>query len=165
MAVRALMSSLHIDETIASVFSSGGVAANPNPHAHDFDLDHVDKHNWIEHDASLSREDIAFGSDSKFSPERWAEVWKVYQDGAVTEGGASGVGTPSTSWESVSKARYERVVEAKKRHEEAGKVFSYGLKEVVLSYGESALLVNLLGKEGVAPLEWVRILFGMFWLF
>jgi len=122
----------------------------------------VDKHNWIEHDASLSREDIAFGSNSVFSKERWAEVWKTYVDGAVTEGGASGVGEATTNWKSLSKARYDRVVEAKKRHEEAGKVFSYGLKEVVLSYGESALMVNLLGKDGVVPLEWVRILFGMF---
>jgi hypothetical protein len=62
----------------------------------------------------------------------------------------------------VSKARYERVLAAKKAHEEAGKEFEYGIKEFVLSYGESALFMGLLGdaKEGKVNLEWVRILFG-----
>jgi hypothetical protein len=148
-----------LDSTIASVFAWGGVAANPNHEEHNFDLEHVDKHGWIEHDVSLSREDIAFGSNSAFNKERWAEVWKIYKDGAVTEGGAAGVGPEETNWKSASKARYMRVKQQKERHEKEGKEFSYGIKEVVLSYGESALFLNLMGKEGAVPLEWLRILF------
>lgn len=66
----------------------------------------------------------------------------------------------------VSKARYERVLAAKKAHEEAGKAFEYGIKEFVLSYGESALFMGLLGdaKEGKVRLDWVRVLFGKFYL-
>ncbi|KIV99284.1 uncharacterized protein PV09_09052 [Verruconis gallopava] len=159
MAVKALTSALHLDATTASVFAWGGVAANPNAEEHNFDLNHVDKHGWIEHDVSLSREDIAFGSNSEFNKERWAEVWKIYKEGALTEGGASGVGPEETNWKSASKARYFRVKQSKERHEAAGKEFGYGIKEVILSYGESALFLNMLGKDGAAPLEWVRILF------
>jgi hypothetical protein len=159
MAVKALTTALHLEGKIASVFAWGGVAANPNHEEHNFDLDHVNKHGWIEHDVSLSRDDIAFGSNSAFSSERWAEVLKIYKDGAVTEGGASGVGPEETNWKSASKARYMRVKQQKERHEKEGKDFNYGIKEVILSYGESALFLNLLGKEGAAPLEWVRILF------
>jgi hypothetical protein len=54
------------------------------------------------------------------------------------------------------------VVAAKKAHEEAGKDFQYGIKEFVLSYGESALFLGLLGdpKEGKIPVEYLRVLFG-----
>jgi hypothetical protein len=157
--VKALTTALHMDGSIASVFAWGGVAANPNHEEHNFDLEHVDKHGWIEHDVSLSREDIAFGSNSAFNKERWEEVWKIYKEGAATEDGASGVGPEETSYKSASKARYFRVKQSKERHEKAGKEFGYGIKEVILSYGESALFLNVLGKEGVVPLEWLRILF------
>lgn len=158
-AIKALTEALHLDGKIASVFAWGGVAANPNHEEHNFDLEHVDKHGWIEHDVSLSRDDVAFGSNSAFSKERWAEVLQIYKDGAVTEGGASGVGPEETNWASASKARYFRVRQQKERHASESKDFNYGIKEVVLSYGESALFLNLLGKEGAAPLEWVRIFF------
>lgn len=67
-----------------------------------------------------------------------------------------------TSFESVSKARYQRLVAAKKAHEEAGEEFQYGIKEFVLSYGESALFLGLLGdpKHGKIPVEFLRVLFG-----
>lgn len=159
MAIKALTEALHMDDTMAKVFAWGGVVANENKEEHNFDLDHVNVHGWIEHDVSLSREDIAFGSNSEFSRERWEEVFKIYKEGTLTEEGASGVGPQEVTWESASKARYLRVKQQKERHEAAGKDFGYGIKEVVLSYGESALFMNVLGKDGAAPLEWVRILF------
>jgi hypothetical protein len=159
MAIKALTEALHMDDTIAKVFAWGGVVANENKEEGNFDLDHVAVHGWIEHDASLSRDDIAFGSNSKFSPERWEEVLKIYKEGTLTEEGASGVGPQEVTWESASRARFFRVKQQAERHEAAGKVFAYGIKEAVLSYGESALFMNMLGKDGVAPLEWVRILF------
>ena len=160
MAIKALTEALHVDERTAKVFAWGGVVANEKgKEEQNFDLDHVNVHGWIEHDVSLSRDDIAFGSNSAFSPERWNEVLEVYKEGTLTEEGASGVGPQEVTWESASKARYMRVKQQKERHEAAGKVFGYGIKEVVLSYGESALFMNVLGKDGRTPLEWVRILF------
>ncbi len=149
MAVTALTKSINLDSTIASVFASVAVTANPDQNAHAFDLDQVDKHGLIEHDVSLSRNDIAFGDNHSFNAGIWGDVIGSY--GEVTE----------TSFESVSRARYGRLVASKKAHEEAGKDFQYGIKEFVLSYGESALFLGLLGspEEGKIPLEYLRVLF------
>ena len=62
MAIQALTKAYHLDSHIATVFSKGAVAANPDHSAHAFDLNHVDKHGYIEHDVSLSRGDAAFGA-------------------------------------------------------------------------------------------------------
>jgi hypothetical protein len=149
-AVAALTQSLNLSPTIATVFAAVAVTANPDKSAHSFDLDHVNKHGLIEHDVSLSRNDFLLGDNHSFNKEIWEEVVKTY--GEETE----------TSFESVSKARYERMLAAKKAHEEAGKDFQYGIKEFVLSYGESALFLGLLGdpNEGKIPVEYLRVLFG-----
>jgi hypothetical protein len=150
MAISALTSSINLSHGVADVFASVAVTANPDKSAHSFDLDHVDKHGFIEHDVSLSRNDFLLGDNHSFNREIWDAVVGTY--GEETE----------TSFESVSKARYGRVVAAKKAHEEAGKDFQYGIKEFVLSYGESALFLGLLGdpKEGKIPVEYLRVLFG-----
>lgn len=149
MAVDALTKSINLDSSIASVFASVAVTANPNHSAHCFDLDQVDKHGLIEHDVSLSRNDIAFGDNHSFDKSIWEKVMETYGDAA------------ETSFELASKARYDRLMASKKAHEEAGKDFQYGIKEFILSYGESALFLGLLGspKEGKIPLEYLRVLF------
>jgi len=149
MAVEALTKAYNLDSGIANVFSAGAVAANPDHSAHNFDLNHVDKHGYIEHDVSLSRDDIAFGSNSAFNKEVFAPLLERYQ--------ASG---ETTSWKTASEVRFARVKASQAQHEAEGKPFGYGLKESILSYGESALYLNLLAKDGVAPVEWVRIFFG-----
>jgi len=67
-----------------------------------------------------------------------------------------------TDFESASKARYGRVLACQKAHEAANKEFQYGIKEFILSYGETALLMSLLGdpKEGKIPIEFMKVLFG-----
>ncbi|KAF2430733.1 Cloroperoxidase [Tothia fuscella] len=149
MAIKAICQSINFNPTLASVFATGGVAANPDHSTHTFDLNHVNKHNWIEHDVSLSRQDIAFGSNSEFNKEKFETFIKGFGD------------VEATTFESASKVRYERVRESKEQHEQEGKEWTYGVKEVTMSYGETALYLNLLGHDGVAPLEWVRVLFGM----
>jgi len=151
-AITALKSAVNLGPSIATVFAAGGVGANPDHSTNTFDLNHVDKHNFIEHDVSLTRGDIAFGSNCDFSPETWKEVWDIYC-GEVPQGGDK-----VTSYHSASKARYQRVISSKTAHEKAGKEFHYGIKEVILSYGETALLLNVMGKDGIAPLEWIRVL-------
>jgi len=153
MAVKALTSAVNLGPNIATVFAVGGVASNPDHSAHSFNLDHVDKHNFIEHDVSLSRGDIAFGSNSKYAPEHFNKVFDMYCEGH--KDGAKG----QTTYASASKARYARVVASKEEHEKAGKEFHYGIKELIMSYGETALFLSVLGKDGVAPLEWVKIFF------
>lgn len=158
MAVSALTSAVNLGSNIATVFAVGGVASNPDHSAHSFDLNHVDKHNFIEHDVSLSRGDIAFGSNSDYSPEEFKIIFDMYSEAHAD--GPKG----TTTYESASKARYARVVASKEKHERAGKEFHYGIKELILSYGETALFLNVLGKDGIAPLEWVKVLFGIYFL-
>lgn len=155
-AITALKNAVNLGPSIATVFAAGGVGANPDHSTNTFDLNHVEKHNYIEHDVSLTRNDIAFGSNSDFCPETWKEVWGIYCH-EVPQGGDK-----VTSYHSASKARYQRVVSSKAAHEKAGKEFHYGIKEVILSYGETALLLNVLGKDGIAPLEYIRVLVGKY---
>lgn len=149
MAVEALTRSVNLDSSVANIFASVAVTANPDHSSQSFDLDQLDKHGLIEHDVSLSRNDVAFGDNHTFSKEIWEEVMKSY--GGDTE----------TSFATVSQARYDRVLASKKAHAEAKKDFQYGIKEFILSYGESALFLGILGSpdEGKIPLEYLKVLF------
>jgi Peroxidase, family 2 len=153
MAVNALATSINLDSKITNVFASGALTANPDHSAHFFDLDHVNKHRLIEHDVSLSRNDVELRDNHTFDRTIWDSVMASYGD--ATE----------TSFTLASKARYERVVACKKAREVAKKDFQYGIKEFILSYGESALFLGLGDpKEGKIPLEYLKILFSKFLL-
>ncbi|KAF2488826.1 Cloroperoxidase [Lophium mytilinum] len=149
MAITALVDAIKLDSKIATVFAGYAVTANPDSAAHSFDLDMVDKHGLIEHDVSLSRSDYALGDNHTFDKGVWERVMSTYE------------GKTETDFATVSEARYGRVLAAKKAHEEAQKTFEYGIKEFVLSYGESALFLGILGdpKEGKIPVEYLRVLF------
>jgi hypothetical protein len=149
-AAAALTQSLNFSPAVATSFASVAATANPDKSAHSFDLDHLNKHGVIEHDVSLSRNDFLLGDNHSYNKEIWEEVVKKF--GTETE----------TSFESVSKARYERLLAVKKAHEEAGKDFQYGIKEFVFGYGECALFLGSLGdpNEGKIPVEYLRVLFG-----
>lgn len=170
-AVEALTSGIHLDASIASIFTSGALATNPDHTAHTFDLHTVGVHGAIEHDVSLSREDVAFGSNSDFSKDIFAVVLRDYSnqgdpeeegetESSATTGKKTTTTTSTTNWRSATRVRYARVMASKAKHEQHDKTWTYGLREAVMSYGETALLLSLLGKDGVAPIEWIRILFG-----
>ncbi|KAL2062764.1 hypothetical protein VTL71DRAFT_5836 [Oculimacula yallundae] len=147
--VSVLTNSINLDTKIANIFATGALTTNPDHSAHTFDLDHLNKHGVVEHDVSLSRNDVAFGDNHSFDKDVWEGVLKSYGE------------REETDFESVSKARWERVLAAKKAHEDEGKKFEYGIKEFVLSYGESALFLGILGdpKDGKIPLEYLKVLF------
>ncbi|KAF2805367.1 Cloroperoxidase [Mytilinidion resinicola] len=149
MAIAALVNAIKLDSKIAAVFAGYAVTANPDASAGSFDLDMVDKHGMIEHDVSLSRSDYALGDNHTFDKGVWEGVMSTYE------------GKEQTDFATVSKARYRRVLASKKAHEEAQKAFEYGIKEFVLSYGESALFLGILGdpKDGKIPVEYLRVLF------
>ena len=150
MAVTAITQALNVDAGLAGVLAMGGVMANPERGARTFDLDHLKLHGWIEHDGSLTRDDAAFGSDQDFCPRVWEGVLKSYGD------------CEETTMALASKARYTRVMESKAAHQAANKTFRYGIKEFVTSYGETALLLAVLGDpvDGRVPLRYMRVLFG-----
>ncbi|ORY07046.1 Chloroperoxidase, partial [Clohesyomyces aquaticus] len=167
--ISVLTHALNLDPKIASVFASVALSTNPHRNQKDsqnenadhdepetFDLDHLSTHGPIEHDVSLSRSDynLGNGDNHTFNPTIFSKVLAVYTANGATE----------TSFESMSRARWERVLAAKKAHEEERKTIQYGVKEFVLSYGESALVLGIIGgkgkgREGKVRVEWVRVLF------
>jgi len=147
MAVKVFTSAINLDAEIAKIFASVALITNPDAHAHSFDLNHISKHGLIEHDASLTRNDFAFGDNHTFNPDIWKSVLDTYGDRKETNIALATV------------ARYNRVIASKKAHESANKEFTYGIKEAFLSYGETAILMCLLGdpKDGKIPLEHLKI--------
>jgi len=148
MAVKAMTSAINLDAEIAKIFASVALTTNPDPHAHSFDLNHISRHGLIEHDASLTRNDFTLGDNHTFNPDIWKSVLDTYGDSKETNFALAG------------EARYNRVIACKKAHEAANKEFIYGIKEAILSYGETAILMSLLGdpKNGKMPVEYLKIL-------
>lgn len=152
MAVRALHDAVNLSPGIGSVFATHGIRTNPDHTAHYFDLDHLSKHGVIEHDSSLSRNDVglsATGDNHTFNHEIFDTVMKTYGESATT------------SFELASKAHIDRLLACKKEHEDAGVDMTFGIKELILSYGETALILAVLGdpKRGKIPVEYVRVFF------
>jgi hypothetical protein len=115
-----------------------------------FDLNDIDEHNFpIEHDASLSRADYYLDNDDNYS----------FNQTIFNEVSAFYSGMSETSIPVAAKAKYARV------QEEAGRDprFTYTVQQFVLSYGETALYLLVMGDPvtGVAPLEYVKIFFGL----
>ena len=98
-----------------------------------------------EHDASLSRQDAFFGNDYSFNQTIFNQVLSYYK------------GMPKTSIPVAAKAKYARVQDSQKRNP----TFTYGPREFILSYGETALYLSIMGDPttGVAPLNYVKIFF------
>ena len=152
MAVKALSDSINLSTEIGSFFATAGIRTNPDKAAHSFDLDHLRKHSVIEHDVSLSRNDVATSGtkdNHSFNQTIFDAVMATYG------------GNTTTSFELATKARYGRLLACQKAHEDANADLGYGIKELILSYGETALLLGLLGdpKDGEIPVEYLRVLF------
>jgi hypothetical protein len=150
--VKALVSAINLSPNIANTFAGVAVTSNPDHSAPSFDLNHLEKHGLIEHDVSLSRDDFAFGDNHTLNKAIFEKVLESYGK------------DEKTNFDTASAARWGRVVASKKKHEAQGKVFEYGIKEFVLSYGETALLLAFLGdpKDGKIPVQYLKVLVGKF---
>lgn len=121
----------------------------PLPLAQSVDLDRLQQHNYLlEHDASLSRKDHYFGDDLHFNQNIFNQVLAFYRD------------TDTATIPVASDARYARVKTSKATNPEV----VYGARQLVLSYGETALYLSVMGDPvtGEAPMAYVKSLFGAF---
>lgn len=112
-----------------------------------FDLNELSKHEkMIEHDGSLSRGDAYFGDNHSFNNTIWQTVLDYFED------------SDTVSFEAAAKARYNRIKVESERNPE----FTYSAKDLILSYGETALYLSALGDPitGNPPVEWVKTFFG-----
>lgn len=147
--INALSSGLNVGPDFSTVIGTAGLLSVPNnPLAVSFDLNNLDKHNFpIEHDASLSRADFNEGGDNtSFNQTIFNEVLAFYE------------GSDYTSIPVAAIAKYARVQTELARDPK----FTYTPQQFVLSYGETALYLSVMGDPitGVAPLDYVKIFFG-----
>ncbi|OHW98918.1 hypothetical protein CSPAE12_02307 [Colletotrichum incanum] len=65
--VKGLQEGLNFNTSLGELMFRMAIVANPEPNATFFTLDHLNAHNVLEHDASLSRTDAFFGSNHIFN--------------------------------------------------------------------------------------------------
>lgn len=141
---------IHLAPNLAEVVVNAALKVKELVSSTTIDLDQLDKHGFIEHDVSLSREDTALGSNSDFSSERWQEMLDVLasgRDGLVGQ-------------EEAMKARFSRLLQSKERHKAAGTQIDYTIKTAFSGFAECALLLILLGDGAHCSLAHLRIIFG-----
>lgn len=137
---------MNVGADFALAIGSAGIVSNPNPDLLYFDLDMLDRHDFvIEHDASLSRADNFTSNDYSFNQTIWNTVTNYFS------------GQTNATIPTAAKAKFNRVTTEAGRDPE----FSYGPTQFILSYGESALYLSTMGDPvtGSAPVDFVQSLF------
>lgn len=145
MMMNAMHETFNIGLDVRTILAIGGLFASPNPLAGSLDLNDLDKHNFIEHDGSLSRADFGEGGDDHtFNPEIFQTFMDYFQ------------GMDKTTIEASAKARFMRI------RTEHGRdpTFTYGTKQFLTSYGETALYaLGLGGRDATVPVEFLTTFF------
>lgn len=144
--LRGLSAGLNMGADFTVLIGGAGLLASPNPLGGAFDLDDLDQHNFpIEHDGSLSRQDDFFGDDHNFNSSIWKRTVSFFKG-------------DKTDILSAAKAIANRTADSKARNPS----FTYGFREFVFRYGETAIYLQAMGSDdfsGVTRVDWVRSLF------
>lgn len=150
MLQKVLSDVLNVDSDLANLLFGGAVGMGLT---HDFvlDLDALVKHNAIEHDGSLSRQDAFAGDNHSFN--------QTIFDSWLAQIGDTDVITTALA----GKARMYRV----KTEQARDPKFKYGQKQQLISNGETALIMGIFGDiyKGDANKSWVKVFFGKLALF
>ncbi|KAI0548243.1 Chloroperoxidase [Xylaria curta] len=77
-AVKGLADGLNFNPTLSNIMFDQAIIANPEPNATYFTLDQLNKHNLLEHDASLSRTDAYFGNNHVFNETVFNETMRYW---------------------------------------------------------------------------------------
>lgn len=144
--IDAFREGLNVSEEVAKDLFGFGLSLSKDPASGAFHLDDLNKHNAVEHDASLSRKDYNLGGESQaFSPEVFNQTLSFYN-------GAQEIGIKE-----VADARWGRVQSSNKTNPK----FVYGDAQHFPSYFESSsyfqLFVN--AKTQKAPVELIKVFF------
>ena len=144
---KALQEGLNVATDFSVLIGGAGIMSADNPLGLSFDLDDLSKHEQIiEHDGSLTRGDAYFGDNHSFNDTIWQTVFAYFKDAETVD------------FATAAEARYNRILVASERNPD----FTYSAKDIILSYGETALYLSVLGDPvtGHPPVEWVKIFFG-----
>lgn len=142
---QALSDGINIDPTTLAGAVQFAVSLSTTGNSSTFHLHDTLKHNAIEHDGSMSRDDVYNGGDAlHFNATVWAQTTALFTEDTI-------------SLETAALARAARIAKAKEANPEYDAInnSSAGL-------GETALYEITFGDrvEGNAPTEWVKIFFG-----
>ncbi|TQS33982.1 hypothetical protein Golomagni_05655, partial [Golovinomyces magnicellulatus] len=144
--IKALKDGINVGADFATAVGALALQSAPLPLSLSVDLDRLRSHNYlIEHDASLSREDTYFGDALHFNQGVFDQVLAYFHD------------TDTATIPAASNARYARVKDSQATNPNV----VYGARQLVLSYGETALYLSVMGDPvtGKAPISYVKSLF------
>ncbi|KAK4236148.1 heme-thiolate peroxidase [Achaetomium macrosporum] len=82
--IKGMKQGLNFDPALATIMFDQAVIANPEPNATFFTLDHLNRHNVLEHDASLSRTDAFFGSNHVFNQTIFDQTRRYWPEPVIT---------------------------------------------------------------------------------
>lgn len=151
MIQTALDDALGFEQDIFINITEAALAVSTTGNASTFNLQDTARHNAIEHDGSLSRNDFFFGDNLHFNLRIWRVTAARY-----------GIGVPSnTSLLTVdvaARARAARIEDARRVNPN----FTLTSSGLMGSYGETSVLLTTFwqAENAGAPKEWVRVLFG-----
>ncbi|PGH23673.1 hypothetical protein AJ80_02279 [Polytolypa hystricis UAMH7299] len=144
--IKGISQGLNVGNDLTIPVGTVGLLASDSLLKLSFDLDDLSKHDeLIEHDASLSREDIYFGDNTRFNSEIWQSVVDFFRhDERVNTTAAA-------------RARFNRVKVQSGRNPE----FTYSAKNMIISYTETAQYLSVFGNPltGNPRVDWVRTFF------
>ncbi|GLI75042.1 hypothetical protein PoHVEF18_003293 [Penicillium ochrochloron] len=140
----ALKLSINLNEDVAKSQFQEALATNPTLGATTFSLDDLSRHNIIEHDASLSREDHYFGDDQSFNPVIFDQT--------------------RSHWKGLFIDVHEAALARKARVETSNATnpeFTLSKSALTLTYGESAVYIVTFGDRsaGTVRKSWVEYFF------
>jgi hypothetical protein len=146
LLVEKLGAALLLSPETAMTVSLDGMRTSSDPASKSFTLEDLNKHNIIEHDGSLSRQDHNLGGTRKFDPEVFEETLGYFE------------GKEEVGIEDLAGARWGRIQTSK----ELNKEFVYGPSQRMSSYLESAILHGVFkdAKSGKAKVKWIEVFFS-----
>ncbi|CAG8628827.1 7012_t:CDS:2, partial [Dentiscutata heterogama] len=128
--IKALKEGLNASTAVAYYLVYSGLHGIGKPCAKTFNLDDLNQHNKLEHDASLTRKDHYFGDNHTIDPELVDLLLEQNIDGKINE-------------EALSKFHWIRLNNSK----ELNPTVTYGSSQKFLSGGEVSLLLNFIGAN------------------
>ncbi|KAI1206994.1 Cloroperoxidase [Annulohypoxylon truncatum] len=142
--IDALGTALNIDSALSVELFNFAVTTNPTPNSTYFDLNDLSRHNILEHDGSLSRQDAYFGPPDVFNEAVFNQTKSYWTGDTITV-------------QMASNARVARLMTSNLTNPE------YSLSDLgsAFSIGESGAYVAILGDKvsGTVPKAWVEYLF------
>lgn len=145
---KGILEGLNVAPDLTVPVGTFAMTASKHPFKISFDLDDLSKHNFpIEHDASLTRQDLYFGDNQSFNQTIWQSVLDYFED------------AQTANLTAASKARFNRVRTERRRNPD----FTYTVRNLITGYSETAQYLSVFGHPitGNPPVEWLKIFFGM----